>query len=147
MWNGNYFDGTSTYTIGQNFKGYLHDGTRFISEKRLERQYIRIPTLSTDSANPTLLFTFREYAPPLTSGKILIQQRLSENNTSSQEINFAISEDVNITFRQTTVATVGTNLGITLSVVDDGNVAGTRSIYAYGDHSGKIAGFVDLVSY
>jgi len=140
--SGNYFDGTSTYTIGQNFKGYLHDGTRFISEKRLERQYIRIPTLSTDSANPTLLCTFPEYAPPRTSGKILIQQRLTDNNTSSQEINFAISEDV--TFRQAVVATVGTNLGITLSAVDNGD---TRSLYAYGAHDSNLAGFVDLVSY
>jgi hypothetical protein len=139
--SGNYFDGTSTYTIGDNFKGYLHDGTRFISEKRLERQYIRIPTFSTDSANPTLLCTFPEYSRR-TSGKILIEQRLGANNTSSQEKNFAISEDV--TFRQTVVATVGNDLGITLSVVDNGN---TRSIYGYGTYSSNLAGYIDLVTY
>lgn len=139
--SGNYFDGTSTYTIGDNFKGYLHDGTRFISEKRLERQYIRIPTFSTNSATPTLLCTFPEYSRR-TSGKILIEQRLSANNTSSQEINFAISEDE--TFRQTVVATVGTNLGITLSVVDNGD---TRSIYGYGTYPANLAGYIDLVTY
>jgi len=139
--SGNHFDGTSTYTIGANFKGYLHDGTRFISEKRLERQYIRIPTFSTDPANPTLLCTFPEYSRR-TSGKILIEQRLGANNTSSQEKNFAISEDV--TFRQTVVATVGNDLGITLSVVDNGD---TRSIYAYGTYASNLAGFIDLVSY
>ena len=139
--SGNYFDGTSTYTIGQNFKGYLHDGTRFISEKRLERQYIRIPTFSTDSANPTLLCTFPEYSRR-TSGKILVEQRLSANNTSSQEINFAISEDE--TFRQVVVASVSDNLGITLSVVDNGD---TRSIYGYGTYNSNLAGYIDLVTY
>jgi len=139
--SGNYFDGTSTYTIGDNFKGYLHDGTRFISEKRLERQYIRIPTFSTNSASPTTLCTFPEYSRR-TSGKILIEQRLGANNTSSQEINFAISEDE--TFRQTVVATVGTNLGITLSVEDNGD---TRSIRGYGTYDSNLAGYVDLVTY
>lgn len=137
----NKFEGGATYSIGSNFKGVLHDGTRFMSEKRLERQYIRIPTFSTSSGSPTLLATFPEYSAR-TSGKIILEQRISTSDTSSQEINFAIAEDA--TFRQTTVASLGTALGITLSVVDNGS---TRSIYGYGTYASNLAGFIDLVTY